>query len=399
LPSQQNQRLYFLDWVRIIAFFVLIFYHVGMYYVTWDWSVKSEFKSDTIEPLMMLSSPWRLSLLFMISGVASCFMLNKLKLARFAALRSWRLLIPLLFGMAVIVPPQSYFEVVEKVNYAGSYSDFLNLYYHAFKGFCDPKDASKCLILPTWNHLWFVAYLWVYSMLLWGLAKFAPQCLEKMRAGLQGWMHGWLIVILPVMYLALVRVVLYGDFPSTNALLGDWFNHANYLFLFLFGVLIATSQTFWQEVSDLRWQCLAFALSGWVFMFWYTHHYTDSIQPSNAILYFQRIWYVFLAWNAILAVCGFAYRHLNFDHSLRPYLTEAVFPVYILHQTLTIVMAHSFKPWHLHPLAEGLLLVGLTFGLSFIGFEIIRRVSLLRPLFGLSAIAKPVFVSPKFVTE
>jgi hypothetical protein len=71
-----HNRLYFLDWIRIFAFCVLIFYHTGMYYVSWDWHVKSPFASHAIEPLMILSSPWRLGLLFMISGVATAFMLK-----------------------------------------------------------------------------------------------------------------------------------------------------------------------------------------------------------------------------------------------------------------------------------------------------------------------------------
>ena len=41
-----SERLYFLDWVRILAFFVLIAYHVGMYYVSWDWHVKSPYASE-----------------------------------------------------------------------------------------------------------------------------------------------------------------------------------------------------------------------------------------------------------------------------------------------------------------------------------------------------------------
>ena len=113
-------RHHFLDWVRIIAFFLLILYHVGMYYVTWGWHVKSPHAGTTLEPFMMLSSPWRLALLFLVSGVASSVMLAKLRPLAFLGKRSWRLLIPLLFGMLVIVPPQSYLEVVEKLGYAGS---------------------------------------------------------------------------------------------------------------------------------------------------------------------------------------------------------------------------------------------------------------------------------------
>jgi hypothetical protein len=50
-----GERRYDLDWVRIGAFMLLILYHVGMYYVTWDWHVKSPDASHAIEPLMMLS--------------------------------------------------------------------------------------------------------------------------------------------------------------------------------------------------------------------------------------------------------------------------------------------------------------------------------------------------------
>ena len=146
-------RRYDLDWVRICAFGLLIFYHVGMYYVTWDWHVKSPYASHTVEPLMLLTNPWRLSLLFLVSGVATAYLLDRRDKANqgFLGQRSIRLLIPLIFGMAVIVPPQSYLEVVEKVAYAGTYFDFLKLYYSAYHGFC---KGSDCLILPTWNHLW-----------------------------------------------------------------------------------------------------------------------------------------------------------------------------------------------------------------------------------------------------
>lgn len=92
-----GSRLYFLDWLRIIAFFLLILYHTGMYYVSWDWHVKSPHAGPAIEPLMLLLSPWRMSLLFLISGVASGFLLTKAP-GGFLRERTRRLLPPLLFG-------------------------------------------------------------------------------------------------------------------------------------------------------------------------------------------------------------------------------------------------------------------------------------------------------------
>jgi len=127
-PPPASSRLLFLDWLRIGAFALLVLYHVGMYYVSWGWHVKSPFAGSALEPWMRLSSPWRLSLLFLVSGAATSFMLQRTGASvSLLGARSKRLLLPLLFGMAVIVPPQSYFEVVQQHGYAGSYIDFMRL--------------------------------------------------------------------------------------------------------------------------------------------------------------------------------------------------------------------------------------------------------------------------------
>lgn len=167
-------RRHDLDWVRVLAFGLLVLYHVGMYYVTWDWHINSPAAGPALEPFMMLSSPWRLSLLFLVSGVATAFLLARARRdaaaangrVRFLGPRSWRLLVPLAFGMLVVVPPQSYYEVVEKLpgGYHDGYLAFWGRYLAGDGSFCRGDD---CLVLPTWNHLWFVAYLWAYTVALW----------------------------------------------------------------------------------------------------------------------------------------------------------------------------------------------------------------------------------------
>ena len=113
-------RLYFLDWLRAAAFGLLVLYHVGMVYVSWDWILKSPHAGRTIEPLMMLSAPWRLALLFLISGAAMSTLLAH-RSHRFLRERSMRLLLPLALGVLVIVPPQAYVEVMHKLGYGGSF--------------------------------------------------------------------------------------------------------------------------------------------------------------------------------------------------------------------------------------------------------------------------------------
>ena len=170
--ARESERRVDLDWVRISAFGLLILYHVGMLYVSWGFHIKSAHRITELEPLMLLLNPWRLALLFLVSGVATQFMLGKLMPGRLWRSRTVRLLPPLLFGMLVIVPPQAYLQVLESVGYDGGFFDFYLTHYFAFGAqFCHP---GPCLLLPTWNHLWFVAYLWVYTMVLGGVLLAVP---------------------------------------------------------------------------------------------------------------------------------------------------------------------------------------------------------------------------------
>ena len=373
-------RLYFLDWLRIAAFFLLIAFHVGMYYVSWDWHVKSPHASGAPEPFMLLLSPWRLSLLFLVSGVASALLLAKMPLRRFAGQRSRRLLLPLAFGMLVIVPPQAYLEVVEKFGYAGGYGDFMRLYLSAYAGFC--RDG-RCLVLPTWNHLWFVAYLWVYTMLLCGACRLFARHGQAVSAWVRRHLEGWRMLVLPAACLGAMRVMLLDAFPETHALFDDWYNHTHYLALFLLGALLARHAGFWDALAVQRRHALLIALVGWACLVAYFGHYGEARMPPDWLRALQRMVHAAVEWNAIIAACGFARRYLNHDNAARRYLTQAVFPVYILHQTLIVIFAHALKPAELEAWPEASLLFAATLACSFAVFEAVRRVPLLRPWFGL----------------
>jgi glucan biosynthesis protein C len=382
MNTTSTSRLYFLDWVRIFAFMLLIVYHVGMYYVSWDWHVKSPFASTAIEPFMMLSSPWRLGLLFLISGVASSFMLAKVGAGRFMRQRSVRLLVPLIFGMLVIVPPQPYFEVIEKVAYQGSYLDFMRLYVTGYGGFCRKTD---CLDLPTWNHLWFVAYLWVYTLLFGATLMLLGTRFNAVAHKVGGWLTGWKLIALPVAALSIPRILLLSSFPATHDLVNDWYYHTLYLTLFFLGALLARHGGVWPRMDGMRWRALGIALACWgALIIYFSLPESVTLNPGfEQVRMLMRVIYSLCAWCAIVAVCGFAHRHLNHDSANRRYLTEAVFPVYILHQTLIVTMAHAIKPAKLAPVTEGLILVVLTLFISLAIFELVRRVAVLRPLFGL----------------
>jgi hypothetical protein len=133
-----------------------------------------------------------------------------------------------------------------------------------------------------------------------------------------------------------------------------------------------------------RWGALGVAVLGWAYLCAQLGMYEYAPHVESSVLIPGRVIYGMEQWAAIVAVLGFARRHLVHDSAARRYLTAAVFPVYILHQTVIVVCAHSLKPAHLNPGVEGPLLVLVTAALSFLGYELIRRSGWLRPLFGLA---------------
>ena len=154
--SAMDTRKYFLDWLRVLAFGALIFFHVGMLYVRWRYNLKSPRLYPAIEPWMSALSAWRLALLFLISGVASHFLINKLGPGAFARDRVRRLLPVILTGMFVVIPPQTY---VVLVSLGGLHMDYPTFWWTQYLRANQTLVRPLGMTMPTWDHLWFLVYL------------------------------------------------------------------------------------------------------------------------------------------------------------------------------------------------------------------------------------------------
>lgn len=374
--SGVSERRYDLDWLRIAAFGLLIFYHIGMFFVSWDWHVKSAHAGPELQPLMLLTNPWRLALLFLIAGCATRFMADKTPRLPMLKSRSLRLLLPLLFGMLVIVPPQTYYEVVEKLGFADGWIAFYAKYIGFYDGW---KIKGATLIVPTWNHLWFVAYLWVYTMIVIALRPVLHAIPMRGVAALL--CQPLVLLLLPPVFVGLLRLTLRPIFGETHALLDDWYLHALYMAMFLFGYGIARQEGIWLAIERLRWIALLLAVIAYAVMIWAV--LTDLGGRGRPFIWALDQW----MW--ILALLGFARRWLNHDGPVRRYLTDAIFPFYIIHQTVIVVAGHHLTAVRLPAWQEGVILIALTVAACFGGYEIVRRVAWLRPLFGLRADTLP----------
>jgi len=368
-----------LDWLRITAFGLLILFHIGMFYVPWQWEVKSPRLIPALQIVLEWSAPWRLPLLFILSGAATCFMSRRLAPNRLFAARSRYLLPPLLFAVLIIVPPQTYFKVVEQYGYSDSYWRFWLRYLTFDRSFC--RDGH-CLLMPNWNHMWFIAYLWIYTALLLCILHVAPRIVPRLAA-LSHALVGWRLLVVPALVLATGRIALAHFFPETHGLLDDWYLHFVFFLCFLFGFVALPDGALTKDFDRLRWVALAAAIICYAIRATYTWHYRGQPIPIEVKVAMAFV-YGFDQWSWIVAALGFAHRHLAHRSGVaRQYLTEAVFPYYIIHQTAIVVMAHELAHWSLPLWCEVTLLVVATLGVCALTFELVRRVDWLRPLLGL----------------
>lgn len=382
-------RRYDVDWLRNLAFMLLILYHIGMFYVAeWGWHIKSEQQSEFLQNLMLWSNQWRMSLLFFVSGMTLALIEAKYSSLQLFKTRFMRLFIPLLFGMYVIVPPQLYFELVANGQMSMGYGSFWLEYVQPYPSILPDKQSSIGLL--TWNHLWYLVYLWVYTLMYLVLRPLLKAQIIK-KALLN--MHNCLLLALMLTTLLTVWYTMRLDFPSTHALLDDWYNHGKYFSVFLFGYLFVMQKTLWQWLIDHKLWPLLIGCVTYAFILLDKH----GAFPWLAEAFVQSEWVklaygaiaVINLWSWLLTMVAFAGRYLNRPSSTLNTFNQAVLPSYILHQTVIILFAVMLTRWQLPIALESALLVVLTCLGCYVGFQIIRRVALFRLLFGMKVNATP----------
>ncbi|MDB5364408.1 MAG: acetyltransferase [Rhodospirillales bacterium] len=336
-------RLWFLDWIRVAAFGVLIPYHVGMLYSSWDWLAKSSYADPAVDPWLLVSSPWRLPLLFFVSGAAARFLRDRTTTGEFARRRLLRLGVPLVFGVLVVCAPTVYLESRAANAIEPGILHFLSRYWM--------RDPSLRFGLD-WEHLWFVAYVLVYALLA---APWRDVIVRATRIPAVERLFGsrWGVALGPALLTALLYCATRGSFPITNNLVRDWANHAVCLPYFLLGFAAVRSEGFWSSIEMLRWPMLFAAVPLYGIEFWASGQYEQDLLLRFATRFARCVY----AWAAIAAVLGFGRRWFNRPGATIAWLNRGVFCFYIVHQPVIVVAAAAIAPLRLGVVGEPIVLL------------------------------------------
>ncbi len=371
-------RRYDLDWLRVIVFALLIFYHVGMFFVPWGWHIKNNVIYYWLIWPMLFLNHWRLPILFVISGMGTYYALSKRNLKQFSWERYLRLGIPLFIGMLLIVPPQIYIERLANGQFNGSYLEF----YQTALFTSGPYPEGNI----SWHHLWFLPYLLIFSLILGPvfirLKRRPSKLVEWTKRQIQKPL-GFYIFIIPLFF---VEAFMEPFFPSTKALVGDWFTITFFIILFFYGfLLIATKEVFWESLDKIRKKALWIGIIAFTLMVCRWLFIEKDELPQHLGEAFLKIVNL---WSWILVLFGYAAKYLNKPSKKLAYANRAVYPFYILHQTITIIIAYFLIDLEWNFLTKASILVVGTFGFSWLLYHfVILPIRPLHPLFGLKKVS------------
>src|SRR5688572_17063192 len=332
-PTPTTRQAY-LDWLRIMAIIGVLVFHSAMAFVAeWEWHIKNKETSNLLMEFNFWLSRFRMPLLFFISGTVCYFMLKKKSGWSFVGLRFRRLFIPLLVGMLVIVPPQVYMERLTQ-GFTGNYADFYPTIFTT-----GPYPQGNL----SWHHLWFILYLFIYDVLftplfVWLLSDKGKGFLQKLNWLASG--KNIYIIIIPSVIWYTCMVI---GHPGTNNLVDDWNNIIYWPMFLLAGFLCIAHPLFMDSLERNRRFSLALA-----FLSFITINYIrwNDLEPFDIIQNWRTDWrtygflalYPITAWAWVFTGIGYGKRYLNRPHKALDYVNQAVYPFYILHQTVIVIL-------------------------------------------------------------
>jgi peptidoglycan/LPS O-acetylase OafA/YrhL len=368
-------RLYYIDWLRVLAMLGIFLFHNARFFDQFtDWHVKNATTSFGASVLIGFMGQWIMPLFFLIAGAGTYYSLKSRRAGQFVQERTLRLLIPLIFGMFILVVPQAYFEAVSHGEQLGGYN-FFQLY------------GLYLQTLPdlNWFHLWFLVYLFIFSIITLPIflsrSSTGKSVISRLAMALN---KPWTLILLLVLSLAILDIFLYpaGDFGHREQ--GGW-NIIAYLLFYIYGYLIFANPRIMEVIKKLTWVTLIFgiAFSGLLFIF------TDEIADPTAhygsttfaVAHFVQS---LNTWCWLLAILGLGSRFLNRNNRFLSYANEAVLPFYILHQTVIISIGFFVVQWSIGIPLKYLIISTSSFAAIMAIYELlVRRFNALRFLFGM----------------
>jgi glucans biosynthesis protein C len=358
-----------LDWIRVMATYVVFIYHISMFFNPFPWHIKNDDINESyILVFTLLTGTWIMPIFFAISGITTLHALGRRSSKEFIRERLMRLGIPLVFGVFVLTPPQVFIERLTHQQFEGSFIDFFPHYFDGL--YLEINGTGNFAFVGL--HLWYLLVLLIFSLLLLPVLK---------KVSVSNSFNNFHYLLLP-----LVLFIVAAFFEVVN--LGGW-GLPYYLVIFILGYIYFSQNTF---KNFIRKNAKMISVITFITSFLYIYLYMDGILEKGllASLIFISI-KVMNSWNWLLLIFFLGDKFLATPKKGLNYLSKASMPFYVLHQPIIVGIGFYLYKLSWNSASKLLFLTVISFIVIMLIYHfIIQHIPIIRIVFGLKGKSKKI---------
>lgn len=350
-------RKSYIDNIRILCILLLFPFHTCMIYNSWDelfYITSTPYKLPSL--FVVGVYPWWMTLLFVLAGISSYYALQKRTIKEYAVERAHKLFIPLLVGLVLFIPIQSYVADVFYNGYSGGYLEHYKIFFTKFT-YLTGQDGGF-----TVGHLWFMLYLFVISMIALPIMYYYGKSKKKIRT------EKLTIPLLLPFFLIILFATLILDISGKSV--------GEFLSCFLLGYFVLSQEDVQTRLEQNRIMLAILFVVALVF----------RLVLFQFDMGFGLVWDIeqrMVTWFGILAILGLGKRYLDHANQLTSYFSKAAFPLYYFHQSILVIIGF-FSLKYIHNVVVQFLVICFgSFVLSIACYEIFKRNKVTCYLFGI----------------
>ena len=381
-----SNRRYELDWLRILAIWVVFLYHSTRFFNLGDWHVKNVDTYVWVELWNVFATRWMMPLFFIISGASLFYAIGKSDgWRKFYVDKFLRLMIPLIIGSVTHAALQIYLEKSSHGQFSGSFFSFLPEYFNGvYLAINMPGNFAF-----HGMHLWYLLFLFLYSLICYRLFVWlngsGREILNRITSffTIPGLMYLGFPLPLLIMKALIPKAVL-------DAGSGGW-GFLYYIWFLIAGFIIVSSNRLQQQILNQRWVSLLLGVGLSTAYLYQLFSPSRLVFPAGITDWIYTLLSFISAWSWLFAILGFSMKYLAFDRPLLRSANEGVMPFYILHQTVLLCIGYFVMTWAINDAAKWVIvfissfIVIITLDMLFI-----RKFEVLRFLFGMKT-TRPFF--------
>lgn len=352
--KEKELRKHYIDNLRNLTILLLFPVHTFM---IWN-NFGSRFyiwlgENKILSSLIVLVNPWFMPILFCLAGMSARYSLKKRTAKEFIMQRISKLLIPFISGMILLVPFQTLYARKYFDNYKGSLLDNWKYFFTHLTDFSGYDGAF------TPGHLWFILFLFLISMIALVLFRFAPY--EKFAVKVEKIpVFGVLLLFIPIWLMYYL-----GNFGG--------FSIGKNLALYLTGYYVLSNDLIIEKLErNIKWLAGLCIIETLV-----------SVTVYYKFSYYGDLWVNFIGWLTILVLLVIGKKYFNKKTGFTEYFNNASYPIYILHQTILVILAYYVVQISNILFVQVFCICIGSFLLTVSAYHLIKFVPYVRKMFGL----------------